>query len=81
MWIVLYSPARPERGTVKEFQVMKWFRDHVLTWGYIRDLMLTVDLDRLNVIIDRLIVISPGTVVMKIDSKVCFPRRPSGSNT
>jgi hypothetical protein len=29
---------------------------------------LTVVLDKLNVIIDRLIVISSGTVVMKIDS-------------
>jgi hypothetical protein len=26
-------------------------RDHVLTWGYMRDLMLPVDLERLNVII------------------------------
>jgi hypothetical protein len=29
---------------------MKWSRDLVFTWGYMRDLMLTVDLDRLNVI-------------------------------
>jgi hypothetical protein len=29
---------------------MKWSMDHVLTWGFMRDLMLTVDLDRLNVI-------------------------------
>jgi hypothetical protein len=35
--------------------------------------MLTVDLDRLNVI-------SSGVVVMKIDEKVCFPRGPSGGN-
>jgi hypothetical protein len=43
---------------------------------------LTVALDRLNVIvIDRQIVICSGTVVMKIDSNVCFPRGPSGGNT
>jgi hypothetical protein len=41
---------------------------------------LTVVLDRLNVNIDILIVISSGTVVMKIDAKVCFQRKPSGSN-
>jgi hypothetical protein len=29
---------------------MKWSRDHVLTWGYMRDLALTVDFDRLNII-------------------------------
>jgi hypothetical protein len=53
---------------------MKWSRDHVLTWGYMRDLMSTVNFDRLNVI-------SSGSVVMKIDAKVCFPRGQSGSNT
>jgi hypothetical protein len=25
---------------------MKWSREHVLTWGYMGDFMLTVDLDR-----------------------------------
>jgi hypothetical protein len=40
--------------------------DHVLTWGYWRDLMLTADLDRLKVIIS-------GSGVMKINAKVCFP--------
>jgi hypothetical protein len=35
--------------------------------------MLTVDLDRLKVI-------SSGSVVMKIDAKVCFPRWPSGDH-
>jgi hypothetical protein len=33
-----------------------------------------------HVIIDRLNVISSGSVVMKIDAKVCFPRWPSGGN-
>jgi hypothetical protein len=34
------------------FQIfeMKWFRDHVLTSGYIRDFMLTVDIDRLKLV-------------------------------
>jgi hypothetical protein len=46
---------------------MKWSRENVLTCSYMRDL------DRLNVIIDRLNVISSGSVVyMKIDAKVCF---------
>jgi hypothetical protein len=44
---------------------MKWSRDHVLTWSFRRDLKLTVELDRLKVI-------SSGSVVMKIDAKVCF---------
>jgi hypothetical protein len=35
--------------------------------------MLTVELDRLNVI-------SSGSVVMPIDANVCFPRGPSGGN-
>jgi hypothetical protein len=56
---------------------MKRSRDHVLTWGYRRYFMLTVDedIDRL-----RLKVISSGmsgsvmSVAMKIDAKVCFPR-------
>jgi hypothetical protein len=47
--------------------VMKWSRDHVLTWGYRRNRMLTVDLDRPHVI-------SSGGVVMNIDARVCFPR-------
>jgi hypothetical protein len=47
---------------------MKWYRDHVLTLGYWRDRMVTVDFDRLNVI-------SSGSVVLKIDAKVCFPSR------
>jgi hypothetical protein len=50
---------------------MKWSRDHVLTWGYRKDLMLTVDLDKLNVI-------SSDSVIMKIDAKVCFPRPSVG---
>jgi hypothetical protein len=29
---------------------MKWSRDHVLTWGYKRNLIVTVDLDRIKVI-------------------------------
>jgi hypothetical protein len=37
-------------------------------------------LDRQNVIIDGLIVISSRSIVMKIDAKVCFPRGPSGGN-
>jgi hypothetical protein len=46
---------------------MKWSRDHVLTWGYMTDLRfrLTVDLDRLNIIIS-------GSVVMTIDAKYVF---------
>jgi hypothetical protein len=51
---------------------MKWSRDHLLTCGYMRDRMLRVYLDRLNVS-------SSGSVVMKIDAKVCFPRGPSGA--
>jgi hypothetical protein len=35
---------------------MKWSRDHVPTLGYSRDAMLTVDLDRLNVIISGSVV-------------------------
>jgi ABC-type hemin transport system ATPase subunit len=35
---------------------------------------VTVILHRLNVLIDRLNVISSGSVVMKIDAKLCFPR-------
>jgi hypothetical protein len=35
--------------------------------------MLTVDLDRIKVI-------GSGSVVMKIDAKVCFPRWPSGGH-
>jgi hypothetical protein len=38
-----------------------------------RDIMLIVDLEKLTVI-------SSGSVVMKIDAKVCFPRGPSGGN-
>jgi hypothetical protein len=52
---------------------MKWSRDHALTWGYMRDPMSTVELDRLNVV-------SSGSVFMTIDAKVCFPRGPSGDN-
>jgi hypothetical protein len=29
---------------------MKLSRDHVLTWGYMRDVLLIVDLDKLTVI-------------------------------
>jgi hypothetical protein len=59
---------------VRQTISMKWSRDHVLTCGYRRDLLLTVDLDRIKVI-------SSGSVVMKIDAKVCFPRWPSGSQS
>jgi hypothetical protein len=45
----------------------------VLTWGYMRDLMLTVKFAKLNVI-------NSGSVVIKIDAKVCFPRGPAGCN-
>jgi hypothetical protein len=44
----------------------------VLTCRYMRDLDCSI-LDRLNVIIDRLNVISSGSVVhMTIDTRVCF---------
>jgi hypothetical protein len=46
---------------------MKWSRDHVLTLGLYETLCLVfIDLD------------SSGSVIMKIDAKVCFPRGPSG---
>jgi hypothetical protein len=47
-----------------ENEMVPWSRDHVLTWGYMRYLMLT-DLDRLNVI-------SLDSVVMKIDASLFF---------
>jgi hypothetical protein len=50
---------------------MKWSRDHVLAWGYRINLMLTADLEWLKFI-------GSGSVVMKINAKVCFPRWPSG---
>jgi hypothetical protein len=52
---------------------MELSRGHVLTWGYRSGLMLTVDPDRLKVI-------SSDSVVMKIDSKVYFPKWPSGGH-
>jgi hypothetical protein len=45
---------------------MKWSRNHVLTWGYRRDLMVIVDLYKLKVIKN----ISSGSVVMKIKKSV-----------
>jgi hypothetical protein len=43
---------------------MKWSMDHVLTWGHRRDTLK----------------VSSGSVVMKTDAKVCFPRWPSGGH-
>jgi hypothetical protein len=50
---------------------MKWSRDHVLTCSYIHETS--------TVVLDRLKVISSGSVYMKI-CKNMFPRGPSGGN-